>query len=65
MQGMCVCICSIEQATLAEWLRRWPAKPLCIARAGSNPAASCLFAADLRDSHNIATTFDLVGSLRL
>lgn len=23
--------------TLAEWLRRWPAKPLGYARAGSNP----------------------------
>ena len=23
--------------TLAEWLRRWPAKPLGSARAGSNP----------------------------
>ena len=23
--------------TLAEWLRRWPAKPLCSARVGSNP----------------------------
>ena len=42
MQGMCVGICSIEQASLAEWLRRWPAKPLCIARAGSYPAASLL-----------------------
>ena len=26
------------QDTLAEWLRRWPAKPLGSARAGSNPA---------------------------
>ena len=25
------------QDTLAEWLRRWPAKPLCSARVGSNP----------------------------
>ena len=23
---------------LAEWLRRWPAKPLCFAREGSNPS---------------------------
>ena len=23
---------------LAEWLRRWPAKPLCYAREGSNPS---------------------------
>ena len=29
--------------TLAEWLRRWPAKPLCSARAGSNPAGVATF----------------------
>lgn len=25
-------------AALAEWLRRWPAKPLCYARVGSSPS---------------------------
>ncbi len=28
----------IDQDDLAEWLRRWPAKPLCFAREGSNPS---------------------------
>ena len=27
-----------NQDDLAEWLRRWPAKPLCFAREGSNPS---------------------------
>ena len=28
---------------MAEWLRRWPAKPLCIARVGSNPTGVAFF----------------------
>lgn len=27
---------------VSEWLRRWPAKPLCSARAGSSPAVVVL-----------------------
>ena len=31
------CDAKLLPDTLAEWLRRWPAKPLCSARVGSNP----------------------------
>jgi hypothetical protein len=32
-----------NDVTLAEWLRRWPAKPLCSARVGSNPSGDELW----------------------
>ena len=39
-----------HKVTLAEWLRRWPAKPLCSARVGSNPTGdenfTCPFFSD-------------------
>ena len=32
-----------NNVTLAEWLTRWPAKPLSFGRAGSNPAGDDIF----------------------
>ena len=32
--------------SMSEWLRRWPAKPLGLARIGSNPIADALFASN-------------------
>ena len=35
---------------LAEWLRRWPAKPLGFAREGSNPSVVAIFASNTNGS---------------
>lgn len=40
-----------KQVTLAEWLTRWPAKPLSFGRAGSNPAGDAFF------KHNFGRKF--------
>ena len=37
---------SIFQGNVAEWLWRWPAKPLGSARVGSNPAVVDMFYID-------------------
>jgi hypothetical protein len=34
---------NFEVDALAEWLRRWPAKPMGYARVGSNPTGVVLF----------------------
>ena len=44
--------------SLAEWLRRWPAKPLCIARIGSNPIAVDINDnISVREEHKKVTVF--------
>jgi hypothetical protein len=40
--------------TLAEWLRRWPAKPLCSARVGSNPSGDGIWGCS---SHTVLPRF--------
>ena len=44
--------------TLAEWLRRWPAKPLCSARVGSNPSGDGIWGCS---SHGRASALHAEG----
>ena len=49
-----------EQDTVAEWLRRWTANPMCSARVGSNPIGVVLFsfALSLKGSPPVLTNFE-------
>ena len=35
--SVCISVLLVTSDTVAEWLRRWTANPLCSARVGSNP----------------------------